>query len=235
MKIFAIADLHLSFDKSVEKPMDIYGGQWVNHTERLKENWISAITSEDLVLIPGDISWALKRDEAIADLEWIHGLPGKKIFIKGNHDLWWTGVGKLNKLYADMFFLQNDFYSVGEIAICGSRGWVCPGSDEFTVHDNKIYEREALRLEFSLDAARKSGYERIIGMLHYPPTNDRMHNSKFTELFTKYGVEKVVYGHLHGKDGFKNGLKGVFNGVEYKLVSLDYLQCNPAEIVEASK
>lgn len=230
MKIFAIADLHLSFDGSVEKPMDIYGGQWINHTEKLKENWEETITKNDTVLIPGDISWALKREEAIADLEWIHNLPGQKVMIKGNHDLWWTGVGRLNKLYDDMFFLQNDFFAAGDMAICGSRGWVCPGSDEFSQHDNKIYEREILRLDFSLSAAKAAGFEKILGMLHYPPTNDKMQNSGFTDLFCKYGVKKVVYGHLHGKDGFKNGLKSILNGVEYKLVSVDYLECKPLEI-----
>lgn len=231
MKIFAIADLHLSFDERVQKPMDIYGGHWLNHTDRLKENWEETITKEDIVLIPGDISWALKKEEALVDLEWIQELPGRKILTKGNHDLWWTGVGKLNKLYENMIFLQNDFYAAGDIAICGCRGWVCPGSDEFTLHDNKIYERELLRLEFSLSAAEKMGFKRIVGMMHYPPTNDRMQNSGFTELFSKYGVERVVYGHLHGKDGYKNGLKGVMNGVEYSLTSLDYLQCKPLQIL----
>lgn len=231
MNIFAVADLHLSFDERIEKPMDIYGGQWVNHTDRLKENWEETITKDDIVLIPGDISWALKQEEALIDLEWIHNLPGKKILIKGNHDLWWTGIGKLNKLFEDMIFLQNDFYAVGDLAICGSRGWVCPGSDEFGQHDNKIYERELLRVEFSLSAAKKAGYKRIMGMMHYPPTNDRMQKSGFTELFSKYGVEKVVYGHLHGKEGFKNGLKGVMNGVEYSLVSIDFLQCKPLQII----
>jgi predicted phosphohydrolase len=231
MKIFAIADLHLSFGESVEKPMDIYGVQWINHTERLKEYWESTITNQDLILIPGDISWALKMNEAIADLEWIHALPGKKVLSKGNHDLWWTGIGRLNKLYEDITFLQNDYYAAEDTAICGSRGWVCPGSDEFGQHDNKIYERELLRLEFSLSAAKQAGFENIIGMLHYPPTNDKLQPSGFTELFTKYGVHNVVYGHLHGKDGFKNGLKSILNGVQYHLTSLDYLECKPLEIV----
>lgn len=231
MKIFAIADLHLSFDERVEKPMDIFGANWLNHTDKLKEYWDELISPEDIVLIPGDISWALKHEEALADLEWVHNLKGTKILLKGNHDLWWTSIGKLNKLYDDMHFLQNDFFPAGDVAVCGSRGWVCPGSDEFKQHDNKIYERELLRLEFSLSAAEKAGFKKKIGMLHYPPTNDRMHKSGFTELFTKYGVSKVVYGHLHGKDGFKNGLRGVMNGVEYELVSLDYLHCKPLQVL----
>ncbi|MBN7772733.1 metallophosphoesterase [Clostridium aminobutyricum] len=231
MRIFAIADLHLSFGDTVEKPMDIYGDLWLNHTSRLKEYWQSTITEDDLVLIAGDISWALKMDEAMADLTWIHSLPGKKIISKGNHDLWWAGIGRLNKLFEDITFLQNDYYAAGDIAICGSRGWTCPGSDDFGPHDKKIYERELLRLEFSLSAAKKAGFEKMIGMLHYPPTNDKLQASGFTELFTKYGVQTVVYGHLHGRDGFKNGIKSIFNGVQYHLTSLDYLECKPLQIL----
>ncbi|MGN0711468.1 MAG: metallophosphoesterase [Anaerovoracaceae bacterium] len=232
MKIFAIADLHLSFDERVEKPMDIFGTNWLNHADKLKEYWEEMISDGDIVLIPGDISWALKYEEALADLEWIHSMKGTKILLKGNHDLWWTSINRLNRLYDDMHFLQNDFYPVGDVAVCGSRGWICPGSDEFKQHDNKIYERELLRLEFSLSAAEKAGFKKKIGMLHYPPTNDRMHKSGFTELFSRYGVSSVVYGHLHGKEGFKNGLKGVMNDVEYHLVSLDYLHCKPFQIAE---
>lgn len=231
MRIFAIADLHLSLDPRIEKPMDMFGTHWVNHAEKVKEYWEREIEPQDTVLIAGDISWGLRLEEAMQDLEWIHNLPGTKVFVKGNHDLWWGSIGKINKLYDDMIFLQNDFHAVEDIAICGSRGWICPESDGFGEHDRKIYEREAIRLEMSLSKADKAGFTRKIGMLHYPPTNDRMHSSKFTGLFTKYNVERVVYGHLHGKDGFKNGLKGEMNNVRYDLVSLDYLKCKPIQIM----
>ena len=245
MRIFAIGDLHLSFGEMVEKPMDIFGGQWVGHTEKLHKNWTEMIGPDDVVIICGDISWGLRQDEAMADLDWVHSLPGKKLLFKGNHDLWWQSVSKLNKLYEDgtMLFVQNKCVILevpgdGEdgvekcrkIAICGTRGWTCPGTEGFGEHDRKIYDREVLRLRMSLDDAKAAGAETIIGVLHYPPTNERHHKSGFTELMTEYGVKNCVYGHLHGKDAFKNGIQGQYNNVEYKLVSLDYLQGRPEEV-----
>lgn len=233
MKIFAIGDLHLSFDERIEKPMDIFGSRWVNHHVRVKEQWEELVSEEDVVLIPGDISWGLRESEAHADLEWISKLPGRKVLTKGNHDLWWTTVSRLNKLYDGMTFLQNKALMVSDkVAICGSRGWICPGTDGFTEHDQKIYNREVLRLGMSLEEAKKMGAETIIAALHYPPTNDKMQGSGFTDLLEKYGVKTCVYGHLHGKDAFKNGIKGILNGIEYKLVSLDYLEGKPELIYQ---
>jgi hypothetical protein len=239
MKIFAIGDLHLSFGEQVDKPMDIFGEAWASHTDRLHESWTSQVSHEDLVIVCGDISWGLRLEEAMADLDWIHRLPGKKLFFKGNHDLWWQSIGKLNQLYDDgtMVFLQNHCYvaedrdSGRRTAICGSRGWTCPGSDGFTDHDRRIYEREQLRLRMSLEEGKKSGAEQLIGVLHYPPTNDKHQGSGFTDLMSEYGVKTCVYGHLHGKEAFKNGLTGVYNKVEYQLVSLDYVEGNPKEVV----
>lgn len=229
MSIYALGDLHLSFDERVEKPMDIFGPAWVNHTDKLEENWRRLVGPADTVIIAGDISWGLKLDETMADFDWIHGLPGKKVITKGNHDLWWGSISKLNKLYDDITFLQNHCYLLeeGKTAICGSRGWICPGTEGFDEHDNKIFERERLRLRMSLEEAKAAGAETIIGVLHYPPTNDKMQSSEFTEIMSEFGVKTCVYGHLHGKDSFKNGIKGVLNGVEYKLVSLDYLDGVP--------
>lgn len=231
MAIFAIADLHLSFDPRVEKPMEIYGPRWVNHAERLEENCKEMINDEDTVLIAGDISWALKQEEAMADLDWVHSrIPGQKVLLKGNHELWWQSVSKLNKLYDDMYFLQNTFFAAEGVAICGTRGWLCPGAADYTEQDEKIYRREALRLEMSLEAAKEAGYTEIIGALHYPPTDERHNASSFTELFERYGVKNVYYGHLHGKDVWPKGLQGIYNGVEYKLISLDYLDAKPIRI-----
>ena len=228
MAIFVIGDLHLSLSELVGKPMDIFGPEWVNHSERLKEEWETTVNPEDTVLVAGDISWALKLSEAMIDLEFINSLPGKKILIKGNHDLWWTGIGKLNNLFPEgMTFLQNTCGEAEGIAICGTRGWICPGTEAFDDHDQKIYNREVLRLKMSLDSAVAAGFEEIIGILHYPPTNDKFHPSGFTELFEAYGVKKVAYGHLHSKEAFKKGLQGDFYGVEYHLASLDYLNCKP--------
>ena len=228
MNIYAIGDLHLSFDERIEKPMDIFGERWVNHYIKLKENWEKIVKEDDYVIIAGDISWGLRLDEAMADFEWIHQLPGKKIITKGNHDLWWSSISRLNKLYDDITFLQNTVYMIEDkVAVCGTRGWICPGTDGFDSHDQKIYNREVLRLKLSLDEAKKKNPEYIIGVLHYPPTNDKFQPSDFTDTMTEYGVRKCVYGHLHGTEAFKNGFKGVLNGVNYSLVSLDYLDAVP--------
>ena len=237
MSIFAISDLHLSL--SGEKPMDIYGGEWINHTEKVKNNWLENIGSGDTVILAGDSSWALRLPDAMEDLMWIAELPGKKVFVKGNHDLWWASANKLNKLDPNMFFLQNNFFEAEGYAICGSRGWICPGDNDFTAQDEKIYKRELGRLKLSLEAAVQAGYggkdfygkSRILGALHFPPTNDALQGSGFTELFEEYGVQKVVYGHLHGKDAYGNGLQGIKNFVEYKLTSVDYLKCIPYQII----
>lgn len=243
MSIYAIADLHLSL--SGEKPMDIYGGEWVNHTEKVKKNWEAAISEQDTVIIAGDSSWALRFEDALLDLAWISRLPGKKVFIKGNHDLWWNSVSKLNARFDNMFFLQNTFYEAEGMAICGSRGWSCPGDEDFTARDEKIYLRELGRLRLSLESASKAGYGRkapdregydgsqkgkIIGVLHFPPASDTTKRSGFTDLFEEFGAEKVIYGHLHGKDAYGNGLKGIRNNIEYILTSTDFLKCMPYKV-----
>ena len=229
MSIFAIADLHLSF--TADKPMSIYGQSWQNHEEQIKANWTELVGPEDTVLIPGDISWGLKSEEATEDLAWVAALPGQKVLLKGNHDLWWNSIGKLNKMYPDMFFLQNTFYKTEGWHICGSRGWICPEDPDFTQHDDKIYRRELIRLRMSLDAAVKDGAEHIIGMMHFPPTCGGAKESGFTEIFTEYGVEHVVYGHLHGTEGQMKCLKGLQKGVNYRLTACDYVGCRPVKIV----
>ncbi|MCL1810096.1 MAG: metallophosphoesterase [Clostridiales bacterium] len=226
MSIYVIADLHLSFSENIEKPMDIFGGEWLNHTENIKKNWECAVAEGDTVIIAGDVSWALKLEDAIADLDWIRSLPGNKIFVKGNHDLWWASIKKLNAMFGtDMRFLQNDFCEAEGFAVCGSRGWLCPGDEDYTEQDEKIYRRELLRLRASLTAAKEAGFSKKIGVLHFPPMNDKFQESGFTELFAEFGVERVFYGHLHGDDGFKSGIQGIVGGTEYRLVSLDYLKC----------
>lgn len=235
MSIFAIGDLHLSFDERISKPMDIFGSRWENHAERLKQNWEENIASDDTVLICGDISWGLRLEEAMADFKWIEDLPGRKIITKGNHDLWWGSVKKLNSISENIRFLQNDaalnFDNDRRICICGTRGWICPGTEGFDEHDEKIFKRELIRLEMSLKEAKKQEPDLIIAMLHYPPCNDKFQPSEFTNMLSRYGVKTCIYGHLHGKDAFKNGFQGILNGVEYKLVSLDYIEANPIKIL----
>ena len=230
MSLYAIGDLH--FSTAVNKPMNIFGDNWDNHEEKIINSWKSQVKDDDTVLVVGDTSWGINMNEAEQDLDIIHQLPGKKIFVKGNHDYWWTTVTKLNKLYEDMSFLQNNFYSYKDYAICGTRGWICPNDFKFTQEDEKIYKREAHRLKLSLDAAKKAGFKKIVVIIHYPPTNDKLEPSLFTNLYEEYCVEKVVYGHLHGKESFKMVLEGLRNEVEYKLVSCDYTNFNIIKIMD---
>jgi len=228
MALYAISDLHLSF--TADKPMGIFGEKWEGHEEKIKENWIRNINPEDTVLIAGDISWSMKHDESMEDLGWISSLPGRKIIVKGNHDYWWGSITKLNSLFENMNFMQNNFFSYEDWAVCGSRGWICPGSDKFTGRDEKIYNRELNRFRLSLDAAKKAGYEKFICMMHYPPTNEKLTPSGFVDLFKEYGVRKVVYGHLHGP-ALANVLNGEYDGMEYIMTSCDYIDFNPIKIL----
>lgn len=228
MTIYAIGDLHLSFSK--DKPMDIFGENWENHYKKIKESWLEHVTPSDIVLLTGDTSWALKLEQAKIDLKWIDELPGKKIIIKGNHDYWWSSLSKMNALYESISFIHNNYYAVNEIAICGSRGWICPNDGEFSEHDMKIYSRELERVERSLKKAKQDGYKKIIVMLHYPPTNDKKEKSKFVELFEKYNVDTVLYGHLHTEASFDKSYQGKVNDVHYILTSCDYLDFRLLEI-----
>lgn len=229
MALYAISDLHLGFNE--DKPMDIFGEKWNGHPEKIKNNWIEKIKKEDTVLIAGDISWAMNSDSSMFDLQWIEELPGKKILSKGNHDYWWTSINKLNVLFEKTKFLQNNYYSYEEYAICGTRGWTCPGGDKFTEKDKKIYLRELIRLRLSLDEAKKNGFSKFIVMLHYPPTNERFEESEFVKIIKEYGVEKVIYGHLHGPS-LKRVLNGEVDGVEYIMTSADFLDFDPIKILD---
>ena len=229
MSLYAIGDLH--FSTSVNKPMNIFGDNWDNHEIKIIDSWRLKVKPEDTVLVLGDTSWGINLEEAKSDLDIISELPGQKFFVKGNHDYWWTTVTNLNKLYDNCKFMQTNFYEYGEYAICGGRGWICPNDVKFDSKDEQIYKREENRIRISLEAARKNGYEKIIVVTHYPPTNDKLEESLFTRLYEEYKVEKVIYGHLHGRESFKMGLKGIRNGVEYILASCDYLNFDLIKIL----
>lgn len=220
MHIYAIGDLHLS-GTPAKKPMEIFGEHWLNHKEKVKSNWLATVKEEDAVIICGDISWAMQLREAEEDLIWLAQLPGKKILLRGNHDYWWTSLKKMRALYGEHFqFLQNNCLMIGDVAICGTRGWILPSSDNFNEDDNKIYQREGIRLELSLQAAQAQDAKRIIVALHYPPLFSPAERTIFTDLMERFQVKDCVYGHIHGENHL-----AVFeeerNGVQYKLVSCD--------------
>lgn len=230
MSLFAIADLHLSF--ALNKPMDKFGDNWENHHLKIQNNWLNTVTDNDTVMILGDISWALKENMAEPDLIFIKNLPGKKILLKGNHDYWWDKIGFLNQKYSEnMFFMQNNFTNYEDIAIVGTRGWLCPNDKNWTEHDLKMYERESQRLLMSFEMARADGFKEFIVIMHYPPTNDKKEPSAFTDIISSYNVKKVLYGHLHGENSFNASLKGIYNNIEYSLVSADYVNFTPIKII----
>lgn len=217
--IYTISDLHLSL--SGEKPMDIFGDNWAGHEQKIRSNWLDKVEKEDIVLVPGDISWALKLPDAMKDLEFLQDLPGKKIFVKGNHDLWWSSLAKIRALgLRDMHFIQNDSLEIQGISFCGTRGWNLPEDGPLTAEDEKIYRRELKRLELSLESA--AGGE-IIALLHFPPFARNGEPGDFVRLLEQYPVRACVYGHIHNRFDNRGFLNGVRNGIHYQLASCDYL------------
>ncbi len=230
MKIYAISDLHIS--TCTNKPMDVFGGNWIGYLDKIHEDWNKKVTDDDIVLIGGDISWAMTIEEAQRDILTLANLKGKKVFIKGNHDYWWSGIGKVRDVLPEnCFALQNDSVRFSNIVICGSRCWCVPGSPEFTQQDNKIYLRETERLKLSLASANKIKQEgdKMIALIHYPPFNVHRENNLFTEIFESNGVDAVVYGHLHGKNVRADKIV-IKNGVKYYLTSCDQVDNKLTEI-----
>ena len=224
MKIFAISDLHLSVNNP--KPMDIFGERWEGYVEKIFDDWKRKVGDEDVVLLAGDFSWAMKLQEALPDFDLLKNLPGKKVLIRGNHDYWWPSISVLRAaLPENIFALQNDAIKFGEYVICGTRGWSVPEpGEEQEAEDEKIFKREVIRLELTLQSAKKlqTNGEKIICMMHYPPCNFRREQSQFTELIEKYGVSSVVFGHLHGYKKIQT--KFVMNGIDYYLTSCDMVE-----------
>ncbi|MFA5675122.1 MAG: metallophosphoesterase [Christensenellales bacterium] len=221
MKIYAISDLHLS--GQCYKPMGIFGRQWENHWNKIRQSWNSLVSERDIVLLPGDLSWAMRLNEARVDLDAICAMPGKKVILKGNHDYWWSSLTSVKALlFNNTYALQNNCIDFGEFVIAGTRGWVCPGNRQYQASaDEKVYIRETMRLELSLRSAKKAAPDaRLIGMMHYPPSDGSGTPTGFTDMFEKYAAEHVVYGHLHA-DSIAGALTGGVRGVAYSLVSCD--------------
>lgn len=223
MSIYAIGDLHLSFANP--KPMNIFGNNWDNHEEKIKLDWISKVKKEDTVVLPGDFSWAMNLKDTKKDFEYINNLPGRKIMSKGNHEYWWTTVTNIKKFleennFSNIDFLYNNSIEVENKLICGTRGWNLNLESKAS---NKIITREELRLEISIqDAINKNLDKEIIVFMHYPPIIKQNLNTGFFKILKKYNIKRCYYAHLHG-NSIREALNGVYNGIEFKLVSADGL------------
>ena len=230
MRLFAIGDLHLPGGD--EKPMDVFGDHWEDHFAKIAQDWQQRVTEEDVVLIPGDTSWAMQLPSAIPDLQAIDALPGRKILIKGNHDYWWGGIGQVRRALPEgMQAIQHDVVDLGDAVVCGTRGWAYPTEETpLSQEDERIFNREMIRLELALQSAVKIAGERpIVVMLHYPPLYNLDKDTPFTRVLEKYPVHTVVYGHLHGA-GIRAGFTGEWQGIRYLLASCDSLGFALAEV-----
>lgn len=226
MSIFTIADLHLSLGGQ-DKPMDVFRG-WQDYVSRLAENWRRLITEQDTVILPGDISWAMRLEDAVEDFAFLQTLPGKKIILKGNHDYWWSTMSKMTAFLEQNRFdtisiLNNNCYFVEDYAICGTRSWLFDVGEE---HNAKIMNRELGRLRTSLQAA---GEAPKLVFLHYPPRYSTGNADEILALLHEFNVKECYYGHLHG-GSIPNAVEGEIAGIRYKLVSADGLRFCPLKI-----
>jgi len=229
--IYAISDLHLSFGGN--KPMEIFGGNWENHAEKIEQYWREVVAENDLVLMPGDFSWAMYLKDTYKDFEYLNKLPGKKLLLKGNHDYWWTTLGAMRKYlkennFENIDFIYNNSYLYEGKIIAGTRGWAV-GEGFHTrptriSEDNKMFKRENIRLELSIkDGLQKYGADKeIIVCMHFPPFNHiEQADMNFISTMKKYNVKMCIYGHIHGD--FNSAVTGNMHGIDFKLVSSDYL------------
>lgn len=224
MSLFALADLHLSFGSN--KPMDVFGETWHNHATRIRDAWKDCVSANDYVLIPGDISWAMREQEVVPDMQFLQELPGKKILLKGNHDYWWSTKRKVEILAGPLCsILQNNAIELEDFTLVGTRGWSLPDTTNFSSEDEAIYVREISRLRLSLEQGYPLG-KPMLAMMHYPPTSHRGEQTAFTDLLEQFGVTHCIYGHLHGT-AHKYRVQGFIRNVNYQLVASDYLNFTP--------
>jgi len=249
MQIFAISDLHLSIS-TPDKNMQDFGSVWKEYQEKIKFHWEKNITDNDLVLIPGDISWAIKLKDALIDLEWLHALPGKKVIIRGNHDYWWPSASKLKEaLPPSIFFIQNNSINFEDVSIAGSRLWdtfeynfndyinfVYNPKERKELQENiqkdlseKIFTREIKRLKLSLENLNKNAKTKIV-MTHYPPISAELKDSKVSKLLEKYNIDICIFGHLHNLKKEKK-MFGEKNSIKYILTSADFIDFDPVKIL----
>lgn len=228
MALYAIGDLHLSL--TVDKPMDIFGAGWAGHVRKLEEAF-SQMDEADVTVLCGDTSWGIDLDESLEDFLFIDRLPGRKIILKGNHDYWWNTAAKMRRFFEEyrissIDILHNNCYFYGEYAICGTRGWFY--EEEQSGHNEKVLNREVMRLETSLAAA---GERPILCFLHYPPMYQGYQCPEILAALEKYRVKSCCYGHLHGP-AIRRRWEGERHGTEFSLISADYLGFAPKKICE---
>lgn len=228
MALFTLADLHLA--TAVQKPMDIFGGRWQGYTEKIVKNWRALVGEADTVVLGGDISWGISLAEARSDFALLESLPGKKIILKGNHDLWWETAAKMHRFldengFHSIDFLHNNCFFYEKTALCGTRGW--PFEEDFAdPHNEKIFKRELLRLEASLKLGVAGEPEEILCFLHYPPLYANFRCGDIIALLQRYGVRRCIYGHLHS-DSLRYAVEGVHEGIEWRLASGDHVNFTP--------
>lgn len=234
MRIFAISDLHLSFGS--DKPMDVFGSHWAGHPERLRRAWTELVGPDDVVLVCGDVSWAMRISDAHADLAFVHELPGTKVIVKGNHDYWWTTMGKLKRLLPPSIIpLQNSSVSFGRVALAGSRLWIDPDLmlETATGEDRRIFERELSRLELSLGSMPKDAAVRIV-MTHFPPISLDGRTSRAVRAVEGYGCDIWVFGHMHLGGPALGGFDRTIGSTRFVFSSADYLGFSPRLVYDDS-
>lgn len=229
MALYVLGDPHLSFRS--EKPMDVFGGAWIGYVDKLREG-LSVLRPEDTIVLAGDISWGMSLEEAREDFAFLDSFPGRKLILKGNHDYWWTTANKTYRFWADCGFqtlnlLHNNCYEYGEYALCGTRGWFL--DEDQNGHNQKVFNRELLRLEASLKAA---GERPKLVFLHYPPLYQGYRCEEILSLLEQYRVKACYYGHLHG-GSHRLALEGIHGSVDYHLAAADYLKFRPLKICES--
>ena len=230
MSLYVLADLHLCFSDP-SKTMSIFSG-WQDYQERIKKHWLDNIENDDTIVLPGDISWGMSLSEAVPDFRFINELPGSKIIIKGNHDYWWSTKKKMDEfLLAEGFdtikILHNNHYRYENYGICGTRGWVnMPGETQ----DEKVLKREVQRLETSIRSALAENLEPIV-FLHYPPIFAANFNYDILEVLYRYNIKNCYYGHIHGKSAHELCVTNTYDGINFHLISGDYLQFIPEKIL----
>ena len=225
MAVYTIADLHLSLDG--KKPMDVFPG-WNDYVSRLTKNWNALVTPQDTVVIAGDISWAMKLEDADLDFAYLDRLPGKKLLLKGNHDYWWSTRKKIEAYLTDRGFstlsiVHNSAVPVGEIAVCGTRGWLYNAE---TPEDQKIVNREVGRLTTSLKEAESLGLRPVV-FLHYPPIYDDQCCEEILDVLKEWNIRDCYFGHIHGSQAAKRAVVGEYSGIKMHLISCDTVQFTP--------